>query len=65
MSNDEFQKMIQMFVELNRLIEKYQKYIDKQDTDCLNPEPILIPDDVYDEICYNLDINEIQLLGIS
>ena len=65
MSNDEFQKMIQMFVELNRLIEKYQKYVDKQDNSLSNPEPILIPDDVYDEICYNLDINEIQLLGIS
>ena len=62
MSNKEFQKMISMFIELNSLIKKYQKHIDYEDD---SPKPIYIPDDVYDEICYKLDTDEIQLLGIS
>ena len=63
MSNKEFQKMLDLFSELDVLLKKYESSMKTEET--ANPSPILIPDDVYDEICARLAINEIHLLGIS
>ena len=63
MSNKEFQKMLDLFSELDVLLKKYESSMKTEET--ANPSPILIPDDVYDEICDELDIDHIDLLGVS
>jgi len=63
MSNKEFKEMIELFTKLDTLLKKYETDIKPEEP--LNPDPILIPDDVYDEICFCLNINNIDLLGIS
>lgn len=63
MSNKEFKEMLKLFAKLDTLLKKYESSIREEEP--LNPNPILIPDDVYDEICYCLNKNDIDLLGIS
>jgi len=36
-----------------------------QNTNPTNENPIIIPEDVYIEICYELEVNEITLMGIA
>ena len=55
--------MIRLFGELNNLIKEYEDHVDE--VTCDDPKPFYIPDDVYDEICFRLDIERIDLLGIS
>jgi len=63
MSNKEFQEMLELFTKLDTLLKKYESsMIVEESTDV---DPILIPDDVYDEICDELDIEHIDLLGVS
>lgn len=63
MSNKEFQEMLELFTKLDTLLKKYESsMIVEESTDV---DPILIPDDVYDEICDELDIDHIDLLGVS
>ena len=64
MTNKEFQRMISLFTELDNLLKKYERHI-THDEYTEEAEPIMIPDDVYDEICFRLDIESIDLLGIS
>jgi len=65
MTNKEFQKMVALFTELDRLIKKYSREYDEIPLKEDSPKPIIIPDDVYDEICRKLKIKEIGLLGVS
>ena len=37
----------------------------REDTSPTNENPIIIPEDVYMEICYELNVNEITLMGIA
>ena len=64
MTNKEFQRMISLFTELDNLLKKYERHITHEEY-VEEAEPIMIPDDVYDEICFRLDIERIDLLGIS
>ena len=64
MNNKDFQKMIRLFSELDELIKKYDKFVPREDTPS-DAEPIMFPDEIYDEICCRLKTNEIGLLGIS
>ena len=65
MTNKEFQKMIDLFIKLNKLLKKYDEHLYPEDLTEDKPTPIMIPDDVYDEICKRLKTKEIGLLGIS
>ena len=65
MTNKEFQKMIDLFIKLNQLLKKYDEHLHPVELPDDSPKPILFPDDVYDEICFRLDIERIDLLGIS
>ena len=63
MNNKEYNEMIKLYLRLKYLIEKYDDYMD-----CEKPQeksPIIIPEDIYDDICDVLGRNEIGLMGIS
>jgi len=64
MTNKEFQKMISLFNELDNLLKKYERHVSYEEH-LEQPKPIMIPDDIYDEICFCLDIESIDLLGVS
>jgi len=64
MTNKEFQKMISLFTELDNLLKKYERHVSYEEY-LEQPKPIMIPDDVYDEICAKLNTDEIDLLGVS
>ena len=57
--------MVALFSELDELIKKYDKDLNKEEYILDSPKPVMIPDDVYDEICASLKTKEIGLLGIS
>ena len=64
MSNKEFNEMIKLYLRLKHLLKKHDEYYDyaslkKEDN------PIMIPPDIYDDICDALGSNEIRLMGIS
>ena len=65
MTNKEFQKMIDLFIRLNKLLKKYDEHLHPVELPDDSPKPILFPDDIYDEICVKLDIKELGLIGIS
>ena len=65
MTNKEFQNMVSLFLELEKLMKKYeQELTDETDLDN-KPTPIMFPPDVYDEICDKLKIKELGVIGIS
>ena len=45
MSNKEFQKMLDLFSELDVLLKKYESSMKTEET--ANPSPLLIPDEIY------------------
>ena len=63
MSNKEYQEMIKIYLRLRHLIKKYDEYFDY--TTLKEDNPIIIPPDVYDDICDELGQDEIKLMGIS
>ena len=65
MNNKEFQKMIALFLKLDKLIKKYEKEFMPESDISDEPIPIMFPDDVYDEICDKLKIKELGVIGIS
>ena len=65
MNNKEFQKMIALFLKLDKLIKKYEKELMPESDISDEPIPIMFPDDVYDEICDKLKIKELGVIGIS
>ena len=63
MTNKDFQRMIRLFGELDKLIKEFENNSYSYSKD--EPKPLMIPDEIYDEICNRLKIKEIVLLGIS
>jgi len=66
MNTKDFNRMLQIMSELDTLIKKYEdKYVNMDEFNIEEAEPIYIPNDVYNEICTDLDIKHIELLGVS
>ena len=66
MNHKDFNKMLRIMMELDKLIKKYEDdYVNVDEFNIPDAQPIYIPNDVYNEICDDLDINHIDLLGIS
>tara|TARA_R100001463_G_scaffold38005_1_gene81702 strand:+ start:694 stop:894 length:201 start_codon:yes stop_codon:yes gene_type:complete len=66
MNHKDFNKMLKIMMELDKLIKKYEdKYVNMDEFNEPEAKPIFIPNDVYDEMCKDLDIAFIDLLGIS
>ena len=65
MSNKEFNEMIKMFLKLKHLLKKHNEYYDNSSLEEEVENPIMIPPDVYDDICDELGTNEIKLMGIT
>ena len=67
MNTKDFNRMLQIMSELDTLIKKYEdKYVNMDEFN--EPDaakPIYIPNDVYDEMCIDLDVQYIELLGVS
>ena len=63
MSDKEYQEMIKLYLRLKYLIKKYDEHFDYGDK--IEDEPIMIPPDVYDDICNELGEDEILLMGIT
>ena len=63
MSDKEYQEMIKLYLRLKYLIKKYDEHFDYGDK--IEDEPIMIPTDVYDDICNELGEDEILLMGIT
>ena len=61
MTNKEFQEMLDTFRRLMRLIENYDLHLE----DLRLGKPLLVPPDVYDEICDILESESVSLFGIS
>lgn len=66
MNHKDFNKMMKIMIELDRLIKKYEdKYVNMDEFNVSDAQPIFIPNDVYNEMCEDLNISYIDLLGIS
>tara|TARA_R100000773_G_C4185809_1_gene93654 strand:+ start:530 stop:730 length:201 start_codon:yes stop_codon:yes gene_type:complete len=66
MNQKDFNKMLKIIMELDKLVKKYEdKYVNMDEFNTSDAQPIYIPNDVYDEMCKDLDIDFIDLLGIS
>ena len=63
MSNKEYEEMIKLYLRLKCLLDNYNEYFDY--TKPIEDPPIIIPGDIYDDICDALGKNEIGLMGIS
>ena len=64
MSNKEYNEMIRLYLRLKNLIDKYNEYFECEDFK-EEKDPIMIPADVYEDICDELGRIEIGLMGIS
>ena len=64
MSNKEFNEMIKLYLRLKHLLKKHDEYYDYASLKD-NSEPIIIPEDIYDDMCDEMGTNEIGLMGIS
>ena len=66
MNHKDFNKMMKIMLELDKLIKKYEdSYINMDEFNTEEAKPIYIPNDVYNEICKDLNISFIELLGVS
>ena len=61
MKNNDFQDMIIMLKRLIELIDEYDSYFSESGRE----KPLMIPPDIYDEICSKLKQSSITLFGIS
>ena len=61
MTNKEFKEMVTITKRLSELIKKYEADFAEDE----EMQPILVPNDVYDEICDLLNDSYISLFGIS
>ena len=62
MSNKEYNEFIKLYLRLKYLLNKYDEIFEYKTKD---ESPIMIPNDVYEDICDELGTNEIGLMGIS
>ena len=65
MDNKEFQEMLKVFNRLVELIEKFQGELTEEEEVVALSTPLMIPPDLYDEICEMIKEIEILLFGIS
>ena len=66
MNNKDFNKMLKIIADLDKLIKKYEDdYVSIDEFNPSEANPILIPNDVYNEICIDLNVPYIQLFGVS
>jgi hypothetical protein len=65
MDNKEFQEMLKVFNRLVELIEKFQGELTEEEEVVALSTPLMIPPDLYDEICEMIKEKEILLFGIS
>ena len=66
MNHKDFNKMLKIMMELDKLIKKYEdKYVNMDEFNEPDAKPIFIPNDIYDEMCLDMDVNYITLLGVS
>ena len=61
MKNNDFKDMMIMLKRLVKLIDEYDSYISESGRE----KPLMIPPDIYDEICSKLKQSSITLFGIS
>ena len=64
MSNKEYQEFVRLFLRLKHLLKKHDEILEATSEKDDSP-PIMIPADVYDDICEALGKSEIGLMGIS
>tara|TARA_R100001463_G_scaffold6863_3_gene22180 strand:+ start:1355 stop:1552 length:198 start_codon:yes stop_codon:yes gene_type:complete len=65
MSDEEYKKMLKMYSVLERIMDKYIKEFSEEEELENTDSPIMIPTEIYDEICYEMGTDEIGLMGIS
>ena len=66
MNCKDFNKMMKIVIELDKIVRKYEDdYVNMDEFNAEEAKPIFIPNDVYNEICTDLDIKNIELLGVS
>ncbi len=65
MSEKEFQEMIELFMRLQKLMSKSNNLGENYDSESEESPPIIIPNEIYDDICKELGSKEIRLMGIS
>lgn len=66
MNTKDFNKMLKIMTELDKLIKKYEDdYVNMDEFNTSDAKPIYIPNDVYNEMCTDLDVQYIELLGVS
>ena len=65
MSDEEYKKMLKMYSVLERIMDKYIKEFSEEQELENTDSPIMIPTEIYDEICYEIGTTEIGLMGIS
>lgn len=66
MNVKDYDKMLKIMKELDRLVNKYEDgKVNMQEFNVSDAKPIYIPNDIYDEICTHLDVSYINLLGIA
>jgi len=61
MTNKDFKEMLKMLRRLMRLVDDYESTPEELRED----NPIMIPPDVYDEICDKIKQSHITLFGLS
>jgi len=66
MNTKDFNKMLKIMTELDKLIKKYEDdYVNMDEFNISEAKPIYIPNDVYNEMCIDLNVQYIELLGVS
>mgnify|MGYP005829197209 CR=1 FL=1 len=65
MTDKEYNEFIKLYLRLKYLLKKYDEYYDYTLLKEEDETPIIIPPDVYDDICDELGSNEIKLMGIT
>ena len=66
MNTKDFNKMLKIMIELDKLIKKYENdYVNMDEFNEPDAKPIYIPNDVYNEMCTDLNVQYIELLGVS
>tara|TARA_Y100001938_G_scaffold137282_1_gene201236 strand:+ start:434 stop:634 length:201 start_codon:yes stop_codon:yes gene_type:complete len=66
MNTKDFNKMLKIMTELDKLIKKYEDdYVNMDEFNISDAKPIYIPNDVYNEMCIDLNVQYIELLGVS
>tara|TARA_R100000781_G_C4068352_1_gene123587 strand:+ start:294 stop:491 length:198 start_codon:yes stop_codon:yes gene_type:complete len=65
MNEKEFQEMLKIFNRLVELIEKFKGDLKEEDEFVILETPLMIPPEIYDEMCETLDQDSITLFGIT